>query len=405
MVQKIARVGMVLTLVFIGLLALTPLSGAPMTALASRKPTPTPTRTPPPPLTPTPTPAPPVPGSWSPTGSMGTARAVHTATRLADGRVLVAGGDRGAPFYDATATAELYNLSTGTWTPTGSMATARESHTATVLADGRVLVAGGNSGGSFATIFASAEIFNPATGLWSDTGSMTHIRSGHTATLLNDGRVLVAGGSDGLPLASAEIYDPARSTWAATGSMAVARAGHTATLLSDGRVLVAGGVATSSATSTQASAEIFNPASGTWTPTASMATKRYSHTATGLADGRVLVTGGLTPVDSNGNIALTASTELYNPATDTWTPTGSMTTARYRHTMTLLSDGRVLVAGGGNSGQSAEIYTPASGTWSPTGSLTSFRSLHTATLLVDGRVLAAGGSGNGTLASAELFTP
>jgi N-acetylneuraminic acid mutarotase len=336
---------------------------------------------------------------------MSTARAVHTASRLADGHVLVTGGDRGAPFYDATATAELYNPSTGTWAPTGSMATARESHTATVLADGRVLVAGGNSGGSFATIFSSAEIYNPASGTWAPTGSMTHVRSGHTATLLNDGRVLVAGGSDGLPLASAEIYDPASDTWAATGSLSIARAGHTATLLGDGRVLVVGGVANSSATSTQASAEIFNPASGTWAPTGSMATKRSSHTATGLADGLVLVTGGLTPVDTNGNIALTASTEIYNPATGSWTPTGSLTTARYRHTMTLLSDGRVLVAGGGNSGQSAEIYAPASGTWAPTGSLTTFRSLHTATLLSDGRVLAAGGSGNGTLASAEFFTP
>jgi hypothetical protein len=356
MVRKTAHVGLVLALVVVGLLALRPLSGAAAPALAPNgkpRPTPTPTQPPAPTATPTPTPAPPVPGSWSPTGSMGTARAVHTATRLADGRVLVAGGDRGAPFYDATATAELYNLSTGTWTPTGSMATARESHTATVLADGRVLVAGGNSGGSFATIFASAEIFNPATGLWSDTGSMTHVRSGHTATLLNDGRVLVAGGSDGLPLASAEIYNPATGTWAATSSMAVARAGHTATRLNDGRVLVAGG----------------------WTG------------------------------DPAGNIALLASAELYNPASGTWTPTGSMTTARYRHTMTLLSDGRVLVAGGGNSGQSAEIYSVASGTWAPTGSLTTFRSLHTATLLSDGRVLAAGGLGNSTLASAELFTP
>src|ERR671912_12119 len=154
---KKIRLSSVVALLCIGLtaVALSPSTTTP--ALAARKPTrtPTPASTATPILTPT---LAPDPGSWSPTGSMSTARAVHTASPLADGRVLVAGGDRGA---------------------------------------------------SFATIFASAEIFNPATGLWSDTGSMTHVRSGHTATLLNDGRVLVAGGSDGLPLASAEIYNPA----------------------------------------------------------------------------------------------------------------------------------------------------------------------------------------------------
>jgi glucose/arabinose dehydrogenase len=151
MVQKTAQVGMVLTLVFVGLLALTSLSGAPTTALASRKPTPT--RTPPPPPTPTATPALPVSGNWSPTGSLTTARHRHTMTLLSDGRVLVAGGSSGG----AQASAEIYTPASGTWTPTGSLTTFRSLHTATLLTDGRVLAAGGLGNGTL----ASAELFTP----------------------------------------------------------------------------------------------------------------------------------------------------------------------------------------------------------------------------------------------------
>src|SRR5262249_50552088 len=155
---------------------------------------------------------------------------------------------------------------------TGSMHDARAMHTATLLSDGRVLVAGGDNDG-FGTILASAEIFNPASGTWTATGNMTAVRKGQTATLLSDGRVLVAGGDNGPRLASAEIFNPATGAWATTSSMAVARSGHAMTLLGDGRALVAGGLTNGSATSTQASAEIFNPATGIWSTTGSMATK------------------------------------------------------------------------------------------------------------------------------------
>ena len=153
-----------------------------------------------------------------------------------------------------------------------------------------------------------------------DTGNLVTARFFHTATLLPNGKVLVAGGlHDGSTLASAELYDPASGTWTATGSLATARDHHTATLLPNGKVLVAGGFDGSVAL---ASAELYDPASGTWTATGSLATARYGHTATLLPNGKVLVAGGLT---DSGSLA---SAELYDPASGTWTATGSLATAR-----------------------------------------------------------------------------
>jgi hypothetical protein len=330
--------------------------------------------------------------AWSTTGVLNTARDQHTATLLSDGRVLVAGGHGGGGYLSS---AELYDPASGTWSTTGSMNAVRTDHTATPLPGGRVLVAGGHGGGG---PLASAEVYDPATGTWSTTGSMNATRIGHTATLLDDGRVMVAGGegSGGYSLASAEVYDPATGTWSTTGSMNATRIGHTATLLPDGRVMVAGGWDGSGHV---ASAEVYDPATGTWSTTGPMDTARDQHTATLLSDGRVLVAGG-----TGG-----ASAEVYDPASGAWSTTGSMNTARLLHTATLLPDGRVLVAsgtGGGGPLASAEVYSPASGAWSTTGSMNTARLLHTATLLSDGRVLVAGGFGNsGRLASAEVYDP
>ena len=289
-------------------------------------------------LTPIPTPIlAPTPG-FSETGSMATAREFHTATLLSDGRVLIAGGQNltadmcGAPIL---ASAELYDPATGTFSPTGPMASARESHTETLLTDGRVLIAGGVKGGLWTDLLASAELYDPSIGTFKPTGSMTTARELHTATLLSDGRVLIAGGKSDRGLASAELYDPRTGTFSPTGSMTVARAGHTATLLSDGRVLIAGGW---SGASYLASAELYDPATGTFSPTGSMTTARFDHTATLLSDGRVLLAGG--------QHGLFASVELYDPATGTFSAAGSMTTAREYNSATLLSDGRVLIAGG-----------------------------------------------------------
>jgi WD40 repeat protein len=332
------------------------------------------------------------------TGSLATARNGHTATMLPNGKVLVAGGFDGNSIL---ASAELYDPASGTWSATGSLATARAYHTATLLPNGKVLVAGGGNN--------SAELYDPASGTWSATGSLATARAYHTATLLLNGKVLiVAGEGNSAPfvLASAELYDPASGTWSATGSLAVARAGqpsgHTATLLPNGKVLVAGG---GNSNSILTSAELYDPASGTWSATGSFATPRSGHTATLLSNGKVFVAGG----GDGHNIF--ASTELYDPGSGTWSATGSFARARFGHTATLLPNGKVLVIGGGGSlgGHvfgGAELYDPASGTSSTTGSPATARENHTATLLPNGKVLVAGGFDirfGFVFASAELY--
>jgi hypothetical protein len=273
---------------------------------------------------------------------------------------------------------------------TGDLNTGRYVHTATLLPNGTVLVAGGFYGSTF----ASAELYGPASGQWTPTGNLNNARYGHSATLLPNGKVLVAGGgnddSNHAKLSSAELFDQSSGTWTITGNLTTARSGQTATLLPNGKVLVAGGVITGGQTG---SAELYDPASGTWTTTGSLAVARYNHTATLLPNGKVLVTGGY-----DGNNVF-ANAELYDPASGTWKGTGSLATARYGHTATLLPNGQVLVAGGA----SAELYDPATGTWPANGNLNHGHDGHTATLLSDGSVLVAGSNQLGSARSAELY--
>ena len=340
------------------------------------------------------------PGQWDYTGSLKTARRSHGATLLLDGRVLVAGGISGSGYL---ASAELYDPATATWSLTGSMSIDRVYPTVTLLPDGRVLVAGGFSSSSGR--LASAELYDPASGTWSLTGNLNTARSNHSAILLPDGKVLVAGGLDRNvnSLKSAEIYDPGTGNWTNTGSF---RRQHIPglssvplTLIPNGKVLIEGGLGEHFESS--ANAELYDPASATWTLTGSLITGREEHTATLLLDGKVLVATGF-----NRDLGEIPSAELYDPASETWSETGSLLQERERHAATLLANGMVLVAGGFTYSDDftteAELYDPASGTWSVTGSLNTARGSYTATLLPNGMVLAAAG---GDLSSAELYDP
>jgi len=346
------------------------------------------------------------PNTWAGTGQMGVARSRQTATLLPDGQVLVAGG--------GTTNSELYNPATGKFSPTGALPVAVSDATATLLPNGKVLVAGGLEGNHQV---ANAELYDPATGTWSATGAMTKARSGQTATLLPNGQVLVAGGgcngggfgcdagSFEQSQHSAELYNPATGTWTRTGFMKFPRQDFTATLLKDGQVLATGGFAScdDDFCSDNKSAELYNPATGTWTVTGPMHAAREQQTATLLPDGDVLVAGGLNEGGFCCNGSNFSSAELYDPATGTWSTTASMSATHAGGTATLLRNGWVLVAGGGNS--VAEIYEPARAIWVTPGAMTTARTHHTATLLPDGHVLVTGGDGTDghPQTSAEVF--
>jgi len=327
--------------------------------------------------------------SWSLTGSLGTPRSGFTATLLANGKVLVAGGY-------GLSSAELYDPATGQWSATGSMISQRAEHLAVRLTNGSVLVAGGSTG--YLQFVTAAEIYDPDTGAWTAAGGFSVARGGATATLLNDGRVLVAGGARSVWASDtsrgAELYDPGTGVWSPAGTMNDARSAHTATLLSDGRVLVAGG-----GVSSFRSAELYDPATGKWTPTGNLNSERFYHAATLLPNGKVLVAGGWTPGDDYAYGM--DSAELYDPATGQWSTTGSPIAPRVIYPVTLLPNGKVLIVGGYSPDYdittSAELFDPATGSWNLTASLNSASLCETVTLLANGKVLAVGST------TAELY--
>jgi N-acetylneuraminic acid mutarotase len=344
--------------------------------------------------------------TWTTTGSMTTARTRHTATLLANGTVLVAGGWDGSGRVQSSA--ELYDPISGTWTATGTMTMVRLGQTATLLDNGKVLVVGGMGRGSFSKMVGaehSAELYDPASGSWSATGGMDEGFYDHTATRLAGGKVLIAGGG------SAALYDPVKGIWRNTGKMIKQRFHHTATLLTDGRVLVAGGGADDDLL---VSAELYDPATETWSAAGDMTRGCSFHRAVLLRDGTVLVTGGLVNGHRGQGWEAPAFDELYDPAIGTWTATGNMDAIRGTgSSIALLPDGTVLAVGGILRGKrmaaSAELYDAASGIWTATLQMHEARTYQTATLLLDGTVLLAGGYGigarNDELASAELYGP
>ena len=301
----------------------------------------------------------------------------------------------------------------GVWSFTGAMAVSRFGGTTTLLANGKVLAAGGRVGASGGPSTATAELFDPISGTWSSAGSMPDARYSHSATLLPDGRVLVAGGfTGGLTtnaqpvLNSAALYDPATNSWTPTGSLNVRRAIHMAILLPDGKVLAAGGRTCPSGPPTAcdsafvtATAELYDPATGTWTPTGTMGEPRHTTSVVLLPNGTVLLSGGFP-----GTGLRTA--EIYNPATGTFTPTGSLNFGRSRQGTVLLPNGQVLVTSGFSGRTTAELYDPATGRFTPTGETEAFgRFNFFFTGLPDGRVLVTGGGGTGAGTTTEIYDP
>ena len=353
------------------------------------------------------------------TATTSATRFAGTATPLQNGLVLLAGGVTAGTPTSVVATAELYDPVAHTLTPTGSMSSARAFHTATLLNDGTVLISGGSAttlnGSSFqlGPANSTAEIYNPSTGTFTSlTATMNSVRALHTSTLLLDGTVLLAGGSSGgtsgANLSSAETYDPVAQTFTASASgMTAARNALTATMLTNGQVLLAGGYG-SSGTSNQ-SAEIYDPLAQTFTATSAMAFAHGQHTATLLPNGQVVLTGG-----DDATFTPTNQIEIFDPVAGTFTASPAVLnpTARTTHSAVLLPDGRVLVDSGfdasGNILNSAEAFNFATANSTPTGSMQFPRWYSTNTLLPDGTVLVSGGSfSSGTLTTlpAEIFYP
>ena len=354
--------------------------------------------------------------AWGATGSMATARWVHTESVLASGNVLVVGG-ASTGVGVTLASAELFdpagNAGQGTFAATGPMGVARWGHTASVLASNAVLVVGGVTAGGM-TVLASAELYHPGAGTFAPTGSMALARLYHTASVLPSGKVLVAGGGTGGWSASAELFEPAGNagagSFASTGAMPSARGYHTASVLASGKVLLAAGVGSGGAV--LASAALFDPAgnagAGTFTATGAMGAARRFHTASVLASGKVLVAGGRDKVGPLG------SAELFDPAGNagagTFAATAPLATARDGHSASVFASGKVLLAGGqGQVGvfhASTELFDPAGNAGAGafvTGSMAAARGGHTASVLPTGQVLVAGGYNGNALASAELL--
>jgi Galactose oxidase, central domain len=345
-------------------------------------------------------------GTFTATGSLNTGRYGHTATLLPSGKVLVAGGvdTNGNP----TASAELYDPATGTWTYTTPMNSPHFLHTATLLPNGKVLIFGNNGTWvySFTDINGTEyvfsplfEIYDPATETWANSSYVTNLYiMQHTATLLPNGKVLIAGGANtpSGSVSSAELFDPATDTWMFTGSTSIVRDQATAVLLTNGQVLIAGG-----APGVIYSAELYDPNTGTWTNTAPMNEPRgYYPTSTLLPNGQVFVAGGDEDEYYQG-----INSELYDPVAGTWTLTTGLVC--FGNTATLLPSGRVFMAGGAQNDfysymvlASAQSYDPVRGDFKQTGNMITARDSFTSTLLTNGQVLIAGG-----ITNCELYNP
>ena len=357
--------------------------------------------------------------------AMTTPRANAAAIRLRDGRVLICGGTATGEVGGVLSSTELYDPVARTFSPTGSMTVPRAGQTITMLRDGRVLIVGGVRNAGFRSELASAEIYDPATGAFHATGSMTTPREGHTATTLRDGRVLIVGGSaNGVQtVGSAEIYDPASGTFSRTGHLHQPRVAHVAALLGTGKVLIAGGGrgGMPGGYISYDTAEMYDPATASFTAVrAHMKSDRVGAAAVKLKDGRVLIVGGksgrmmTSRLRNIASLTPLSTAEIYDPESGTFVKTGDMDAPHYLPTATMLDDGNVLVVGGWRiqgpivvGMRDAEVYQPETNRFSRIGQTNIARLTNTATLLNDGEVLIAGGVADKALitAAVEFYSP
>jgi len=356
--------------------------------------------------------------------AMTTPRANAAAIRLHDGRVLICGGTATGQVGGILASAELYDPAARTFAATGSMTVPRAGQTITMLRDGRVLLTGGVKNVGFRSELASAEIYDPASGTFSATGSMSVPREGHTATLLRDGRVLVVGGSDNgtHTLDTAEVYDPSIGAFSRAGHLNQPRVAHVAALLGTGKALIAGGGrgGMPGGYISYDTAELYNPSTRTFSPMlARMHYDRVGAAAVRLNDGRVLIVGGksgkvMVGMRTLAGMAPLNTAEIYDPEAGIFVATGNMSAPHYLATATMLNNGNVLVVGGYTiqgpavvGMRDAEVFLTESNVFSHVGQTHVARLTNTATLLNDGEVLIAGGvNGNSLItASVEFYSP
>jgi N-acetylneuraminic acid mutarotase len=344
-------------------------------------------------------------GSWHPAGGLLTGHYGATAILLADGKVFIGGGPSmptKGPY------AEIYDPGSQTSTAVTAPAVVPVGETLTPLINGKILKAGGQAivSGQPTEVLSTVEVFDPATNTWTQVASLHTARAAHSATVLPDGTVVVTGGQapsgilSGI-LGSTELYDPVANTWSPGGSLHVARAGHTASLVG-GKVLAVGGTSTivtyvgAFGTYVTATAELYDPATNKWSSAGSLIAPVTGHTATVLESGSVLVAGGYSflEVTYQGG----AGAELYDPAANTWTEVvnGEVVNGYVNQSATLLANGNVLAAGGNiiypaNPTAAAQIFDSTTGSWSKTGDMTVPRAFQAAVLLPNTVVLVCGG--------------
>jgi hypothetical protein len=351
--------------------------------------------------------------TWIPAGDI-KANCGNSALLLPSGKVLV--DCSYADVYPGVLSLVQYDPANHTWNSTPDTNPRSGLGTRTLLPSGKVLVAGGGSRGSGVGIYSisssnRSDLYDPVANSWSVGSSLGTARYDQTATLLRSGKVLIVGGRGGpAPLRSAELYDPTSNTWGAAAFPWESRSEHTATLLNSGKVLIVGGfISYPGGPDFSASSELYDPASDSWSQTANMRLARWYHTATLLPSGKVLVAGG-------AHVDALASAELYDPDSNTWSDAANLNFARLQHTATLLGNGKVLVAGGaqnigdpffsGPAVSSAELYDSSTDTWSAVGNLGTARTRHAATLLNSGEVLVVGGvDAHNIVVRAERFQP